>query len=101
MAPRLKVQKALVVIKKNAFNELGTRPIEWNCKWEDFCKNATFHSPESSVTPMYYVHGTESSYDYVACAGISSSLYDLFVKTTSEVTSLSVLLSTPFPPVDY
>ena len=101
MAPRLKVQKALVVIKKNAFNELGTRPTEWNCKWEDFCKNATFHSPESSVTPMYYVQGKESSYDYVACAGISSSLYDLFVKTTSEGKSLSVLIYNPFPPVDY
>ena len=36
MAPRLKVQKALVVIKKNAFNELGARPTEWYCKWEDF-----------------------------------------------------------------
>ena len=101
MAPRLKVQKALVVIKKNAFNELGTRPTEWICKWEDFCKNATFHSPESSVTPMYYVQGKESSYDYVACAGISSSLYDLFVKTTSEGKSLSVLIYNPFPPVDY
>ena len=30
MAPRLKVQKNIVVITKTAFRELGDRPMEWS-----------------------------------------------------------------------
>jgi len=101
MAPRLKVQKSITVIKKNARKELGEHPTEWTCHWEAFCDNPDYHSAGSDITPMYYVQGKESSYDYVACSGVSLKLYDLFVKTTSEGKSLSVLLYNPFPPVDY
>lgn len=101
MAPRLKVQKSITVIKKTARKELGEHPTEWTCHWEDFCDNPDYHSADSDIIPMYYVQGKETSYDYVSCSGISSKLYDLFVKTTSEGKSLSVLLYNPFPPVDY
>lgn len=101
MAPRLKVQKSITVIKKAARKELGEHPTEWACHWGDFCDNPDYHSAGSDITPMYYIQNKESSYNYVACSGISSKLYDLFVKTTSEGKSLSVLLYNPFPPVDY
>ncbi|MDR2407068.1 MAG: AAA family ATPase [Bacteroidales bacterium] len=101
MPPRLKVQKSITVIKKNARKELGEHPTEWTCHWETFCDNPDYHSAGSDVTPMYYIPGKETTYDYVACSGISSKLYDLFVKTTSEGKSLSVLIYNPFPPVDY
>lgn len=101
MAPRLKVQRSLVVIKKGAKKELGDHPMEWTCKWEDFASNPSYHSPETDCTPMYFVTGQGGGYDYVACSGISTVLYDLFVKTTSEGKSLSVLMYSPFPPLDY
>jgi len=101
MAPRLKVQKSITIIKKNALKELGEYPTEWTCHWEDFCDNPEYHSSGSDITPMFYVQGKESSYDYVACSRISLKLYDLFVKTTSEGKSLSVLIYDTFPPVEY
>lgn len=101
MAPRLKVQRSLVVIKKGAKQQLGEHPTEWTCKWEDFVSNPDFHSPETDCTPMYFVSKQDKGYDYVACSGISTALYDLFVKTTSEGKSLSVLIYSPFPPLDY
>ena len=101
MAPRLKVQKAITVIKKGARQELGEHVTEWKSLWEDFCKNPDYHSSGSDITPMYYVPGKNDGYDYVACSGISTKLYDLFVKTTSEGKSLSDLIYNPFPPVDY
>ena len=101
MAPRLKVQKAITVIKKGARQELGEHVTEWKSLWEDFCKNPDYHSSGSDITPMYYVPGKNDGYDYVACSGLSTKLCDLFVKTTSEGKSLSVLIYNPFPPVDY
>lgn len=101
MAPRLKVQKSITVIKKGARKELGEHVTEWSCLWEDFCKNPDYHSSGSDIIPLYYVQGNNDGYDYVACSGISTKLYDLFVKTTSDGKSLSVLIYNPFPPVDY
>ena len=101
MSPQLKVQKSIVIIKKGARQELGDHPTEWTCTWEDFAKNADFHSPGSDVTPMYFVHAKDSSYDYVACTGISTRLYDIFAKSIADGKSLSVIIHDPFPPVDY
>lgn len=101
MAPRLKAQKSITIISKGAFQELGSHPIEWDCTWERFCNNASFHSAGSDITPMHYIQGNNDGYDYVACSGISGKLYDIFDKTTSAGRSLSVIVYNPFPPVDY
>ena len=55
MAPRLKIQKSITIIKKAARQELGERVTEWTCKWGDFCDNADYHSPGSDITPLHYV----------------------------------------------
>ncbi len=101
MAPRLKVQKSITVIKKSARQELGIRPTEWTCHWGEFCENPDYHSSESDIVPMYYVQGKDDGYDYVACTAISTRMYDLLLKTISEGKSLSVIVYNPFPPVDY
>lgn len=101
MAPRLKVQKCLTVIKKSAFDKYGARPLEWNCKWETFCADTNLHSAGTDFTPMYYVNKGDSSYDYIACTGISSTLYDLFRKSSEAGKSLSLIIYNPFPPTDY
>lgn len=101
MAPRLKVQRSITVIKKNAKPALGDRVTEWTCKWGDFCDNPDYHSSGSDITPLYYLSGKDDSYDYVACSGLSSSLYNLFLQTTKEGKSLSVIIYNPFPPIEY
>ena len=101
MAPRLKVQKSITIISKGAFQELGNHPVEWDCTWEKFCNDASFHSAGSDITPMHYIQGKNDGFDYVACSGISGKLYDIFDKTTSAGRSLSVIVYNPFPPTDY
>ena len=101
MAPRLKVQRSITVIKKNAKRALGEKETEWTCKWGDFCDTPDYHSAGSDITPLYYVSGKDDGYDYVACIGLSSSLYDLFLKTTKEGKSLPVIMFYRTVPSEY
>lgn len=100
-APRLKVQKSVMVIKKDAKAELGRNVTLWTCSFLEFCKNTQYHSNTSDLLPLYYTKKGDSSYDYVGCTGLSTSLYDLFKKSTESGKSLSVIVFAPFPPVDY
>lgn len=100
-APRLKVQKSVMVIKKDAKAELGPNVTLWMCSFLEFCKNTQCHSNTSDLLPLYYTKKGDSSYDYVGCTGLSTSLYDLFKKSTESGKSLSVIVFAPFPPVDY
>lgn len=52
-APRLKVQKSIMVIKKDAKAELGTNVTSWACSFLDFCKNTQYHSNTSDLLPLY------------------------------------------------
>ena len=101
MAPRLKVQRSITIIKKAARQELGEKVTEWTCQWGDFCDNPNYHSAGSDITPIHYVSGKDDGYDYVACSGLSNKLYDLFFKSTKEGKSLSVIVYDPFPPIEY
>lgn len=101
MAPRLKVQKSITIIKKTARQELGEKVTEWTCKWGYFCDKPDYHSPGSDITPLHYVTGKDDGYDYVACCGLSYKLYDVFLKATKEGKSLPVIIYDPFPPTEY
>ncbi len=100
-SPRLKVQKSIMVVKKTAKTELGSRISDWTCTFLDFCKNSEYHSATSDVIPLYYIKKQDPNYDYVGCTGISVQLYDLFKKTTASGKSLTVMVFAPFPPVEY
>ena len=100
-APRLKVQKSVMVIKKDAKADLGSNVTSWVCSFLDFCKKSQYHSNTSDLLPLYYTNKGDSNYDYVGCTGLSTSLYDLFKKSTESGKSLSVIVFSPFPPVDY
>lgn len=100
-APRLKVQKSIMVIKKTAKSELGSNVYNWNCSFIDFCKESRFHSNTSELLPLYYQKGENPSYDYVGCTGVSIALFDLFKDALTSGKVISVLVYTPFPPVDY
>lgn len=101
MSPRLKIQKSVVIIKKGARQTLGDRPTDWTCSWEEYCAKSEFHSSSSDLMPMYFLQGKDSLYDYFACSGINFKLYDIFVKSVEEGKSLTLIIHSPFPPVDY
>ncbi len=101
MAPRLKIQKGVCIIKKGAKQALGEHVTEWTCRWSEFVDNKDFHSPGSDMTPMYYVHTGDSNYDYVACSGFSLKLYEILSKALADGKSLSLIVHNPFPPVEY
>lgn len=63
-APRLKVLKSFVVIKKNAFDTYGTHLKEWRCTLEDFKKDATMHTISSDLLPLFFVPSSDG-YEYV------------------------------------
>ena len=100
-APRLKVQKSIMVLKKEAKAELGQNYGSWNCTFLDFCKNTKYHSTTSDILPLYYQRKGDTSYDYVGCTGLSVSMFDLFKSSLEKGKSLTVIVFTPFPPVDY
>lgn len=100
-APRLKVQKSIMVVKKDAKIELGTKLSDWTCSFLDFCKNSNYHSKASDITPLYYQKKGDNAYDYVGCTGIGIALFDLFKDCIAKGKSLTVMLFSPFPPVDY
>lgn len=100
-APRLKVQKSIMVIKKDAKVELGTKISDWSCSFLDFCKNPQYHSSTSDITPLYYQKRDDNAYDYVGCTGISIVFFDLFKDCVAKGKSLTIMLFAPFPPVDY
>lgn len=99
--PRLKVQKSVMVIKKDAKEDLGPNVTSWACSLFDFFKNSQYHSNASDLLPLYYTKKGDPNYDYVGCTGLSTSLYDLFKKSSESGKSLSVIVFSPFPPVDY
>ena len=100
-APRLKVQKSIMVIKKDAKSELGKDISTWGCSFLDFCKTIRYHSNTSDIVPLYYTKKVETNYDYVGCTGLSTNLYDLFKKSAESGKCLTVIIFTSFPPVDY
>ena len=100
-APRLKVQKSLMVIKKSAFCELGRSVYDWQISLYDYCANISYHSNYSDALPLYYTKGYEPNYDYVGCTSISIQLFNLFEKSLKGGKSLTVIFFSPFPPTEY
>ena len=99
--PRLKVQKALTIIKKSAFSELGDKVSNWDCPFIDFCNKQEYHSAFSELMPLYYVKKNDSSFDYVGCSSVNVNLFELMKNSVASGKLLRVLVFTPFPPVDY
>jgi hypothetical protein len=100
-APRLKVQLSMTVITKMAKKELGERVTGWTCTFYDFWRNGQYHQGASDILPLYYLKQDNPNYDYVGCTAVSLYLYDKFKEAIALGKQLTVLLYTPFPPVDY
>ena len=100
-APRLKMLKSVVVIKKAARDLLGNRFSEWDCSLLDFMRNDDFHSASSEILPLYYLRRNDPDHDYIGCSSVSMSLFVLMKNLTEKGIHVPVIIYTSFPPVEY
>ena len=99
-APRLKVPKSFVAVKKNAFSTYGTRVKEWKCSLREFKIDGTMHTVSSDLLPLFFLP-SKDGYDYVECSNVSLNLFNLLNAALSKGKSLTVIIYEPFPPIDY
>jgi rRNA-processing protein FCF1/energy-coupling factor transporter ATP-binding protein EcfA2 len=99
-APRLKVLKSFVVVKKNAFATFGSQIKEWKCTLGDFKIDTTMHTIGSDLLPLFFVTSNDR-YEYVECSNVTLTLFNLLKDALDAGKSLTVLIYDPFPPVDY
>lgn len=99
-APRLKVPKSFVAVKKNAFSTYGARVKEWKCSLREFKIDGTTHTVSSDLLPLFFLPPRDG-YDYVECSNVSLNLFNLLNDALSKGKSLTVIIYDPFPPIDY
>lgn len=99
-APRLKVPKSFVAVKKNAFSTYGTQIKEWKCTLGEFKTDGTMHTISSDLLPLFFLPSNDG-YEYVECSSISLTLFNLLNDALSKGKSLTVVIYDPFPPIDY
>lgn len=99
-APRLKVPKVFVVVKKNGFSTYGIHIKEWKCTLGEFKKDGLMHTVSSDLLPLFYLPSNDG-YDYVECSNVSLNLFNLLSDALSKGKSLTVLIYDPLPPIDY
>ena len=63
-APRLKVPKSFVAVKKNAFSTYGTQIKEWKCTLGEFKTDGTMHTVSSDLLPLFFLSSNDG-YEYV------------------------------------
>lgn len=99
-APRLKVLKSFVAIKKNAFSTFGVHVKEWKCTLGEFKADGSMHTVSSDLLPLFFLP-SKSGYEYVECSNVSLGLFKLLSDALSKGKSLTVVIYDPFPPIDY
>ena len=73
-APRLKVQRSFVLIKRSARERWGESPRSWNCSFEEFLCKEEFHSSSSYVLPLYHLGGNDAQNAIVGCSSVSARI---------------------------
>ena len=100
-APRLKVLKSCVAIKREAKRCLGNDPSTWACTFVDFSQNVQYRSEVSDLFPLSYIKKSKTPDDYVVCAGVSSTMYDRARYCLQAGKTLEIIVFAPLPPIDY
>lgn len=99
--PRLKMQKSMAIIKKTAFDYLGSDASLWTCKFVDFHNDFEYHFDFTSLLPIYYLQRNDEDYDYVGCTSIDFDTFNFIEDCLSASKTPRVLLADPLPPTDY
>ena len=100
-APRLKVQRSFVLIKRSARERWGESPRSWNCSFEEFLCKEEFHSSSSYVLPLYHLGGNDPQGAIVGCSSVGSRMFRKIKGALAEGIKLHVLMFESEPPTRY
>ena len=100
-APRLKVQRSFVLIKRSARERWGESPRNWNCSFEEFLCKEEFHSSSSYVLPLYHLGGNDPHGTIVGCSSVGSRMFRKIKGALAEGIRLHVLIFESEPPTRY
>lgn len=100
-APRLKVQRSFVLIKRSARERWGESPRNWNCSFEEFLCKEEFHSSSSYVLPLYHLGGNDPHGAIVGCSSVGSRMFRKIKGALAEGIKLHVLMFESEPPTRY
>ena len=100
-APRLKVQRSFVLIKRSARERWGESPRNWNCSFEEFLCKEEFHSSSSYVLPLYHLGGNDPQAAIVGCSSVGSRMFRKIKGALAEGIKLHVLMFESEPPTRY
>ena len=99
--PRLKVQRSFVLIKRAARELWGESPYKWNCSFEEFLRKKEFHTPSSTLLPLYYLPSKEDGYSFIGCGSVSLRMFRKIANALSEGIKVHVLFYETEPPTRY
>ena len=100
-APRLKVQRSFVLIKRAALERWGADPTSWNCSFEEFLCKEEFHSSSSCALPLYHLDSNDAVCSIVGCGSIGSMMFRKIKGAISGGKKLHVLMFETEPPTRY
>lgn len=99
--PRLKIPKTFSVIRKNAWNELGTKIAKWDCTCIKFLNQNKYHTIFSEIKPLYFLNNNDPDYDYLGCTSIDLELFISISTALKDAKSLWFVMFDGFPPTQY
>lgn len=100
-APRLKMLRSFVLIKKAARVRWGDFPPTWDCCFDEFIKSKDYCTPYSDITPLYYLKKNDTRYDYVGCTSVSIEMFAKIKSALSEGILIHVIMYDSEPPTAY
>lgn len=100
-APRLKMRRSFVLIKKAAREKWGEFPPLWNCCFNDFIASKEYCTPYSEITPLYYLNKNDSEFDYLGCGSISIDMFNKIKNALTDGIQPRIIMFDSEPPIDY
>lgn len=100
-APRLKMLRSFVLIKKAARVRWGDFPPTWDCCFDDFIKSKEYCTPYSDITPLYFLKKNDPEYDYVGCTSVSIEMFSKIRSALSDGILVRVIMYDSEPPTAY
>ena len=100
-APRLKVQKSFVLVKRAARERWGYSPYHWGCSFEEFLSKDEFHTSSSFALPLYFMKGGDEDSLLVGCGGVSSRMFRKLKSALADGIQVHAIVYDVEPPTRY
>lgn len=100
-APRLKVQKSFVLVKRAARERWGESLYDWECSFEEFLRKDEYHTSSSFALPLYFMKSGDSDSLLVGCNGVSSRMFQKLKFALADGIKVYAIVYDSEPPVRY